>query len=93
MLLYHVPLFSFFRFYLLKNIFDIVFILGSPVCNLRSCTSVTSAIIEEKKRFKDIIILSTPDTYKTSAMKMLEFYKYVAEGLNSYSCLIKLDDD
>ena len=77
-----------------RNIlFDIVFILGSPVCNLRSCTSVTSAIIEEKKRFKDIIILSTPDTYKTSAMKMLEFYKYVAERLNSYSCLIKLDDD
>ena len=26
-------------------------------------------------------------------MKMLEFYKYVAEDLNSYSCLIKLDDD
>ena len=73
--------------------FDIIFILGSSVCKSRECNILNSKISKENDRFKDMIFLSTVDTYKTSAMKMLEFYKFVVENFNTYSCVMKLDDD
>ena len=64
--------------------FDIIFILGSSVCKSRECNILNSKISKENDRFKDMIFLSTVDTYKTSAMKMLEFYKFVVENFNTY---------